>query len=459
MAWVTRTGAPTAAQLARDLDVERHANFDAGRVAVGEGPSDTEERLVEVLTRAQERETAALAVALADGRVERVMGALGRAGHNFTAILAAARETLASSDKVLERERLERAAATAAAVAERERFRREHMLVRPATTRDPVLSLGIFLALLLGHAALDGALLAEVTRHGLLGGALMAGAMAAPTVALGTAMGLGGLRFLGHVRPARRVLGAVVTMVAGLALLGWVMLCGHLRVSLERAGTETGAVPTGLLAQMLTEPAAVLDHWQAAALVLLGLVAGAVAAFEGYAGITDPYPGYGAVERRVLAAEADERALLVEHEQARLRTLATALAAVEKHRERVERSGRTMAALLVALRRRQVEAEARLVTTAAAVREGLRLYREVFGRQRPAGELPARFAQPIVMAPVSLGPAADPTRQEATLRASLAEAHRAADAAVAALTALGEGAIDRAAPTKRTMAHAEEVVS
>ncbi len=132
---------------------------------------------------------------------------------------------------------------------------------------------------------------------GLVGGFGLAMLFSAVTVSLGfLGAGLLGLRFLFHVKPLFRVLGAVATVISVTAGVGWNILIAHFRETVENAPGASFLDPT-----LVMTPAKwfALSTVQAWALLILGVLIFVVAAVKGRGGrgcFTDPYPGYRSVD-------------------------------------------------------------------------------------------------------------------------------------------------------------------
>lgn len=183
--------------------------------------------------------------------------------------------------------------------SELEGFRRVNNLRRPAIYPDSrVLQAGMLLLAALFEALFSAALFAETDARGLLGGAVTAAGLSGANVTLGFLSGFLGLRYIGHARPAARVLGG-----CGLALIGGLSVALNLFAARWRDGLgATGRTPLDLVNEAslfgLVSPQAVI-------LLMLGAGVWVFSALKGYSGFDDPYPDYGKLDRA--AQEAAER--------------------------------------------------------------------------------------------------------------------------------------------------------
>jgi hypothetical protein len=184
---------------------------------------------------------------------------------------------------------------------EYDEFRNRHRITRPA--RQPghrglaLAWLGFFIVV---ESALNGVFFAEGSVAGLIGGIGVALAVSVVNVALlGAVLGYFPARWAHHRNWAIK-LPAILVLVAGVAALLIVnAFIGHYRDAYERLG-EALQMPE-VWAHLLSAPTdlARLQSWL---LFLLGLGFAALGFGKGYH-LDDPYPGYGAVDRRRAQAE------------------------------------------------------------------------------------------------------------------------------------------------------------
>jgi hypothetical protein len=152
-------------------------------------------------------------------------------------------------------------------------------------------------------------------------------------LACGMAVGFIGVRNLGHVKPARQVFGAIVTLVVSALIVTLHFSLAHYRYALDWAAADPRAVRNaGLLLEriatakaaigntMLTQPWIFFQDLNAIIVFLAGIAFSAITGAEAYYLIGDPYPGYGSVYRIY-------RNALEAHEQ-QSRGLEEALAAI-----------------------------------------------------------------------------------------------------------------------------------
>lgn len=201
----------------------------------------------------------------------------------------------------------------AEAESELERFRQDNRLSRPA--RYPLsrtLHLGVILLILVVETALNGVLFARGSATGILGGAVVALLVALINILAGAAIGRFAVPRLQHRRWLWRGLGLVVILFIVPAIVGFNIAVAHYRDAL--GGTIPEAAPALALASLKADFMAVKDveSWF---LVILGAAFATIAAIDTYL-LDDPYPGYGALWRRVHAAvdsyAAEKAALIAE---------------------------------------------------------------------------------------------------------------------------------------------------
>jgi hypothetical protein len=134
---------------------------------------------------------------------------------------------------------------------------------------------------------------------GLLEGFAMAFMVSATTVVLSASCGFL-LRWKNHRWPSRRMLALTAVTAWVPVIVGWALLAGHLRSALVAGSANPGHEA---VLRLCTHPLA-LQEFDSIALVLISLVFAVFALCEGYR-LDDPVPGYGALARKVAAAERD----------------------------------------------------------------------------------------------------------------------------------------------------------
>lgn len=198
------------------------------------------------------------------------------------------------------------------ATAEFSRFRRTNRITRPPRIADGrFMSLALLIFFVIVESILNGLFFANGSDMGLLGGVLLALALSAINVATGALNGFVFLRF----RNSRRWL---ISLPAGLtfvgiegAIIGFNGFVAHYRDIYQTAGDATRMMEVG--ARLVSAPFS-LQSIYSWLLFAAGMFFSGVATWKGY-GFDDPLPGYGAVERRRIAAVeryADERHNLIE---------------------------------------------------------------------------------------------------------------------------------------------------
>ncbi|GEM_PF-3721229 len=179
------------------------------------------------------------------------------------------------------------------------KFKADNQLSRDAAYADEwLLPAATVFALIVAESIANAFIFKEAVDMGLVGGFALACLFGAVNVVLGFfGTGFVGLRLLGHMKPALKVLGAAFTAVFGTAGIAWNLLVAHYREALERTpGKAIFLDPT-----LATSPEAwlKLSTVEAWALLLLGVVVFVAAAIKGRGGrggFTDPYWGYRAVD-------------------------------------------------------------------------------------------------------------------------------------------------------------------
>ncbi len=170
-------------------------------------------------------------------------------------------------------------------------------------------AIAILVFIMLVEGAFNAFLFKDAQSAGLLGGLLVAFGVSAVNVLFGVTAGFFGLRYLNHPAMPAKVAGGVI---AGICILTGIFLnffVAHFRdaveeglVAAEAAGTlaefSMFQIPPGLVVRDMFPNIIGFESFVALALLILGLTVFALAVYEGYDRISDPYPGYGRVWRK-----------------------------------------------------------------------------------------------------------------------------------------------------------------
>lgn len=170
-------------------------------------------------------------------------------------------------------------------------------------------AIAILVFIMLVEGAFNALLFKDAQSAGLLGGLLVAFGVSAVNVLFGVTAGFFGLRYLNHPALPAKIAGGVI---AGVCIMIGIFLnffIAHFRdavehglVAAEAAGTlaefSMFQIPPGLVVRDMFPNIIGFDSFVALALLILGLTVFALAVYEGYDRISDPYPGYGRVWRK-----------------------------------------------------------------------------------------------------------------------------------------------------------------
>jgi hypothetical protein len=170
-------------------------------------------------------------------------------------------------------------------------------------------AIAILVFIMLAEGAFNALLFKDAQSAGLLGGLLVAFGVSAVNVLFGVTAGFFGLRYLNHPAMPAKVAGG---MIAGVCILIGIFLnffVAHFRdaveeglVAAEAAGTlaefSMFQIPPGLVVRDMFPNIIGFESFVALALLILGVTVFALAVYEGYDRISDPYPGYGRVWRK-----------------------------------------------------------------------------------------------------------------------------------------------------------------
>jgi len=179
---------------------------------------------------------------------------------------------------------------------ERDEFRRRYRLKRTArwaSGGNLTLKVGILVALFVFEVFLNGFFLAKGSDLGYLGGAVEAFTFALVNVGVSFLIAVMGVRELNHRNLVRKLFG-LIALAAYLALtLTLNLALAHYR---EAAGSLASDAGHEVLVRLMTMPLAIMDvkSWL---FFGLGILCSVIAFADAFL-IFDPYPGYGALEKR-----------------------------------------------------------------------------------------------------------------------------------------------------------------
>jgi len=183
---------------------------------------------------------------------------------------------------------------------ERDEFQRRHRLKRTArwaSGGNLTLKVGILLVLFVFEIFLNGFFLAKGSELGYLGGAAEALTFALLNIGVSFLIGAAGVRQINHRNIFRKLFGLVSLLCYFALLVGLNLALAHYR---EVSGALISDAGREVLVRLRTAPLAIADlkSWLLFGLgILCSLIAFADAFF-----IFDPYPGYGALEKRRASA-------------------------------------------------------------------------------------------------------------------------------------------------------------
>lgn len=240
-----------------------------------------------------------------------IINKAGQADREFERL---ASSLLAEKDKLL----TELAATARSSAAELEEFRTRHRLSRQPVYPDGAgtfFRVSVLVLLVVIEAALNAVFFARGLSTGLVGGFVYAGAFAFANVAFACVFGRWLLPSLNHRHIFRKLLGALAVPAAGATALAVALLIAHFRdaLSLDLADAPRAALDS------LRDSPFVLEEVQSWVLFGVSLLFALTAAVDSY-GLDDPYPGYGAADRRGKRA-FDAYALELEDVRAALQKL------------------------------------------------------------------------------------------------------------------------------------------
>ncbi|MEQ9507237.1 MAG: hypothetical protein RLO80_13325 [Hyphomonas sp.] len=170
-------------------------------------------------------------------------------------------------------------------------------------------AIAILVFIMLVEGAFNALLFKDAQSAGLLGGLLVAFGVSAVNVLFGVVAGFFGLRYLNHPAMPAKVMGGVIASICILTGIFLNFFVAHFRDAVETGLVVAEAewrlgefsmfeIPPGLVVRDMFPNIIGFDSFVALALLILGLTIHALAVYEGYDRISDPYPGYGRVWRK-----------------------------------------------------------------------------------------------------------------------------------------------------------------
>lgn len=196
---------------------------------------------------------------------------------------------------------------------ERDLFRARHKIARPARLSGPgktLLKIGVLAVLFVVEIVINGSFLSKSNEQGLLGGAVQAVGFAALNIVASFLCGLVPIRLINRRNVLLKFFG-LVSFFAYLAFaLALNLTLAHLR---EMPPSITGDVGHEVMTQLMQQPL-LLNDVNSWVFFGIGFIFSLVAMADGLL-FTDPYFGYGALERRCIEARhqyTDGKAGLIE---------------------------------------------------------------------------------------------------------------------------------------------------
>jgi hypothetical protein len=183
---------------------------------------------------------------------------------------------------------------------ERDEFQRRHRLKRTArwaSGGNLTLKIGVLLVLFVFEVFLNGFFLAKGSELGYLGGAAEALTFALLNIGVSFLIGAAGVRELNHRNVLRKLFGLIAFFCYLALLIGLNLALAHYR---EVSGALISDAGREVLVRLRTAPLAIVDlkSWL---LFGLGILCSLIAFADSFL-IFDPYPGYGALEKRRASA-------------------------------------------------------------------------------------------------------------------------------------------------------------
>ncbi|MFT3728384.1 MAG: hypothetical protein QM759_11225 [Terricaulis sp.] len=391
----------SAAALERRLGLKKRAREDAGRNQPRHDASELSEAERAVMEAvAGERAKLDTAREQAKTDAENRLRALAPTPQDFAGPVLDARLALKQIAGRVEHDWQAAARRTAQARGDLDAFKHTHALRRSAVyPRSGLLQAGFLLCAAVFESLFSAALFAEDDARGLLGGAITAIGLSGANVTLGFLAGFLGLRYLQHVRPLPKAMGAL-----GFAGFSFLALMLNLFAAdwRDRLAALASPQPSSDDASFHLWSLLQLSSPQAIILLMLGAGVWVFSALKGYSGFDDPYPDHGKMDRAAQAAEAEFSDARDEGLETLNQPVDAARAAIAARLEkmRAEFDAMHKAFDTAAVRMESLDAQARALDVAAA--EAIHLYRQENAAFR-ATAAPAYFSA----APPAIGPSLD----------------------------------------------------
>lgn len=185
-------------------------------------------------------------------------------------------------------------------------FRRKHRLVRPPRSPSNRWTVfGLLFVLIAFEAVFNGVFFAEGHTQGLIGGIGTAVGISIVNVFAAFLLGLFPARWVSHRNVVIKLVGLVIAVAGSVFLLAFHGFAAHLRdanVLLSAGGNQVTSQDAlrAALVSIIERPLQLTDMMSYYLFLLGGLFAG-LAMWKGYR-FDDPYPGYGAISRRLIDA-------------------------------------------------------------------------------------------------------------------------------------------------------------
>lgn len=196
---------------------------------------------------------------------------------------------------------------------EREHFRARHKITRPARLSSPqktLLKIGVLAVLFAIEVIINGSFLSQSNEQGLLGGAVQAVSFAALNIVASFLSGLVPIRLINRRKLLFKLVGLLSFVAYLIFAVALNLTLAHLR---EMPPTLSGDIGHEVLVRLLKDPMGINDvnSW---VFFGIGIIFSLIAMSDGLL-FTDPYFGYGALERRCIDARhhyTDGKAELIE---------------------------------------------------------------------------------------------------------------------------------------------------
>jgi hypothetical protein len=278
--------------------------------------------------------------------------------------------------------------------AEYNNFRLKHRLTRtPRQPKDRTFTAVLACSFVVFEGVLNSYFFSSTTEGGLIGGAVIAVVASAVNIGLAILNGWFPLRWMRHRRIYIKSLGLLSFVGLFLISLFLNVFVAHYR-DIAEASTDAPSLPA-VFTSVISDPAG-LHSIQSLLLFVIGVALAGYAMAKGFH-LDDPYPGYGATDRRRTAAR-------VEYEEIRQELLDTATEVrdifLDKLRVKIEtlRASSTQRQQILAARVRSIsQYKAHEANLADAAQQLLSIYRHANVAARstpPPAHFQRRFAFP-----------------------------------------------------------------